>query len=189
MLISSHHNPSVVSLVWDITSETDSRHIALSWPSKNQICFFPKNMSWRPQHSASSHSHTCSRQHSPESRPKVTPACEHECGSLFWKVNIAVATQKRLQLEEFTANSHDVRIHCWGNRLVFSYRVFIWFVTAIINKHFPALWWIDCEALSIQVLLWKAPSLWWKQWGSTNVYVWHRDRTLFMRWRLVAFGS
>lgn len=68
----------------------------------NQIFFLPQK-TWAGGLSAvlSSHSpqplrHTCSSQHSPESRPRVTAACEHECGSVFWKVNIAVATRKRL---------------------------------------------------------------------------------------------
>lgn len=68
----------------------------------------PKNLSWRPQPSAASHSlalerHTCNSQCCRESRPRVTAASEHECGSVFWKVNIAGAAQKRQQQEEFTA--------------------------------------------------------------------------------------
>lgn len=45
-----------------------------------------------------------------ESRPRVThsithllAACIHECGSVFWKVNITGAALQRLHQEEFTA--------------------------------------------------------------------------------------
>lgn len=97
--IASHQNSSVISRNREWTCSNSINAVFLN--GQNKSCFSQHPGLFQPLHRASSYScceiHACSRQRSPKSRPRVTAACERECGLVLWKVNIAGATQKRWQ--------------------------------------------------------------------------------------------